>query len=214
MIKGQIQQIRQKLYLRRDGASSASMREKGLEYKLNWGVPVYTLKEIAREYTPDPALADELWKQNTRELKLLATLLYPVEKFDKIEEWGSAITSIELAEQAVLNLFSKLPTASRYATRWIASDEEYLRLMGYLLFIRLFMRGYKMNPSEEQTYFASVFGVLGITDLGLNYKALNSLILLAKENDYYQEKVREQAQHSPDLTEELRTMVLEELEGE
>lgn len=190
------------------------MREKGLSYKMNWGVPVLTLREMARDYYPDSALAEELWKQNTRELKILATLIQEPETFSRIEEWAAGVDSIELAEQAVMNLFSKHPDASRYATRWIASEEEYLRLMGYLLFIRLFRQAYRMNPREEQRYFGSVFTALNVAGLGLNYKALNSLILLAKENEHYQEKVWRLAKHSPDLPDELRAMVLEELQAE
>lgn len=45
-----------------NGPSSQSMREKGLDYKINWGVPFMELKKMAKDYGKDFNLAIELWE--------------------------------------------------------------------------------------------------------------------------------------------------------
>ena len=44
-----IQEIKHKLRLNMNGAASAGMREAGIEYKLNYGVGIPQLKQIASE---------------------------------------------------------------------------------------------------------------------------------------------------------------------
>ncbi len=55
--------IKRSFRLLMNGPGSQSMRDKGLGYKLNWGVPFYELKKMAEEYGKDYDLAIELWKE-------------------------------------------------------------------------------------------------------------------------------------------------------
>ncbi len=48
-IHEKIKQIKQSFRFRMNGVASQSMREKGILYKLNWGIPVPELKEMAKE---------------------------------------------------------------------------------------------------------------------------------------------------------------------
>ena len=45
--------IKRSFRLLMNGPGSQSMRDKGLGYKLNWGVPFYELKKMAQEYGKD-----------------------------------------------------------------------------------------------------------------------------------------------------------------
>lgn len=45
------------------------MREKGLVYKLNFGVELPRIKGIAAGYEKDHSLAQALWKEDIRECK-------------------------------------------------------------------------------------------------------------------------------------------------
>ena len=49
--------IKRSFRLLMNGPGSQSMRDKGLGYKLNWGVPFYELKKMAQEYGKDYDLA-------------------------------------------------------------------------------------------------------------------------------------------------------------
>ena len=77
----ELKNIKTQLRLSMNGVASASMREKGLSYKLNFGVELPRLKSIASTYTKDHELAQALWKENIRECKILAGLLQPVDTF-------------------------------------------------------------------------------------------------------------------------------------
>lgn len=49
--------IKRSFFLRMDGTASRSMREKGLDYKINWGVSIPDLRQMAAQYGKDYALA-------------------------------------------------------------------------------------------------------------------------------------------------------------
>ena len=60
------------LALRREmnGAVAGSMRDGGIEYGLNFGVSVPTIRSVASRYAGDDELASEVWKSGVRELRL------------------------------------------------------------------------------------------------------------------------------------------------
>ena len=64
-ITEEIRKIKQELRLSMNGVASAFMRENGLNYKLNFGVEIPRLQNIANEFQPDHDLAQALWKENT-----------------------------------------------------------------------------------------------------------------------------------------------------
>ena len=80
-IKEQIREIRVALRLAMNGVISTSMREKGMHYKLNFGVPLLEVRQIASRFQPNAQLAETLWKEDIREFKLLAPLLMPLDQF-------------------------------------------------------------------------------------------------------------------------------------
>ena len=73
--------IKTQLRLSMNGAVSQSMREKGLVYKLNFGVELPRIKMIAESYEKNHDLAQALWKEDIRECKILAGMLQPIETF-------------------------------------------------------------------------------------------------------------------------------------
>ena len=93
-----------------NGVTSQSMREKGLGYKINWGVNLPVLKGIAAEYGKDYDLAVELWKEDIRECKILATMIMPYDKMseDLVELWIDQMPNQEMAEMTSFNLFQHI----------------------------------------------------------------------------------------------------------
>ena len=68
-IKEQLKDIKTQLRLSMNGAVSQSMREKGLVYKLNFGVEIPRIKMIAEGYEKNHDLAQALWKEDIREMQ-------------------------------------------------------------------------------------------------------------------------------------------------
>ena len=98
-IKEQLKDIKTQLRLSMNGAVSQSMREKGLVYKLNFGVELPRIKMIAESYEKNHDLAQALWKEDIRECKILAGMLQPIETFypEIADIWVENIRNIEIA---------------------------------------------------------------------------------------------------------------------
>lgn len=145
----QVKEIKQSFRLLMDGAVAQSMRNKGLDYKLNWGVTLPRLKEKANEIGKNYDLAIALFKEDVRECKILATMLMPPDEVlpEVIDIWMEQITSQEIAEQAAFNLFQYLPYAPEKAFTWMASDKELYQLCGFHILSRLFMN--RQEPNER-----------------------------------------------------------------
>ena len=62
-VKEQIKEIKQSFRLMMDGAVAQSMRDKGLNYHLNWGATLPRLRAKADELGPNYDLAIALWKE-------------------------------------------------------------------------------------------------------------------------------------------------------
>ena len=128
-IKEQLKDIKTQLRLSMNGAVSQSMREKGLVYKLNFGVELPRIKMIAESYEKNHDLAQALWKEDIRECKILAGMLQPIETFYP-----------EIAELTCMNLFQHLPYAPAKSFHWIADEQEYIQTCGFLTAARLLMK--------------------------------------------------------------------------
>lgn len=174
-IAQKVKDIKQSFRQMMDGATAQSMRQKGLDYRLNWGATLPRLREMAEalkaEYSlsetaealkagqsdvqsPDDHsavyhLAIALWKEDVRECKLLATMLMPPDEAlpEVIDLWMEQTTSLEVAEQAAMNLYQHLPFAADKAFQWLASADDLAQLCGYHMLSRLFMR--KQEPNER-----------------------------------------------------------------
>ena len=157
-----IKDIKSKFRLFMNGVISQSMREKGLGYKLNFGIEFPRIKEIAAAYEPSHEVAQALWKENIRECKILAGLLQPVDSFcpEIADIWIEDMHYPELAEYTVMNLFQRLPYASEVVFRWMADDREYFQLCGFLLMARLLMKGQKLNERAEAEFLDQAFTAL------------------------------------------------------
>ena len=121
-VKEQLKDIKTQLRLSMNGVVSQSMREKGLDYKLNFGVELPRIKSIAAAYEKSHDLAQALWKENIRECKILAGLLQPIDTFfpEIADIWVEDIRNIEIAELTCMNLFQNLPYAPAKTFQWMA----------------------------------------------------------------------------------------------
>lgn len=141
-IKEQLKDIKTQLRLSMNGVVSQSMREKGLNYKLNFGVELPRIKSIAATYEKNHDLAQALWKEEIRECKILAGLLQPVDTFfpEIADIWVENMPNMEIAELTCMNLFQHLPYAPAKSFQWIAAEEEYAQVCGFLTIARLLMK--------------------------------------------------------------------------
>jgi 3-methyladenine DNA glycosylase AlkD len=171
----QLKEIKTQLRLSMNGVVSASMREKGLNYKLNFGVELPRIKEIAAGFEKSHELGQALWKEDIRECKILAGLLQPTESFlpEIAEIWIESIPTMEIAELLCMNLLQHLPYAPAYAMKWIASDESNFQICGYLTIARLLLKKGDMTERAANEFLDQAISAATAD----NYHVRNSAML-------------------------------------
>lgn len=212
-----IKEIKQSFRLMMDGAVAQSMRDKGLNYHLNWGATIPRLQAKAEEIkfnvqnqiikfqVPSSKfklynLAIALYKESARECKILATMLMPPDEIlpEVVDIWQEQIPSQEIAEQLAFNLYQHLPFAAEKAYQWIASDKEYDQLCGFHVLSRLFMNGQEPNERGINEYLDETLCALQGPYPSVRKAALQSLQRFAELGILY-ERLAKSATKSIDL---------------
>ncbi len=157
-INEQVKEIKRSFRLMMNGVTASSMREKGVNYSLNWGASLSMLKEKASEIGRNGELANALWKENVRECKILATMIMPPEEMtpEAVDEWMQQVSTQEIAELSSFNLLQHVACASSKSLLWIESEAEFYRLCGYNVLSRLFKKGTCFSDEEANRYFKSL----------------------------------------------------------
>lgn len=170
-----VREIKRSFRLLMNGVASQSMRQKGVDYKINWGVSLPELQKMAQQYGKNHDLAVALWQENIRECKILATLIMPPEEMDKAlaEQWIVEINSQDLAEMACFNLFQHLQHAADLSYKWMNSDREIEQMCGYLILTRLLMKGENPHGSRIDEFMDEVALALNSENMGVRHAALN-----------------------------------------
>lgn len=146
----QLKMVKRSLHGMMNGVVSSSMRNKGLNYKINFGVELPRLQEFAERLPHTYQMAAALWKERIRECRLLAPMLMPKEEFsaDLAEIWIEQLQYTEEADALVFYLLHFMPYASEAAYQWIADERTMWRYVGYNVMARLFEDGLKPNKKD------------------------------------------------------------------
>jgi len=145
-----LKEIKQSFRLLMNGVASHSMRQKGVEYKINWGVPVPELQQMAVEYGKD---YDHL-----------------------VDVWMERVRTQEMAELLAFHLLQHLRFAPSLAYQWIASDKDMYQLCGYQLLARLFAQGLEPNERGINEFLDQAHVTLQGDNLPLKHAAYNCVL--------------------------------------
>lgn len=180
-------EIKRMLHRSMNGVVSESMKAKGADYRLNYGVAYPRLKEIASNYGKDKAFAEQLWASSVREMKILATMLYPPDTFEEAtaEEWIDSFTQLEMVEQACFNLFSSLAYAPSLACRCVKSESKWRRITGLLLAYRLSLKNYSWINEEVKLLAEAVKPLLSATVPSIELRVAVQLLNVLFRNVQY-----------------------------
>lgn len=205
-MKEKLKEIKQSFRLYMNGVTAKSLRDKGLNYHLNWGASLQHLQEMAGEYKDltteeKTELASLLWKENIRECKILATMLMPADNFpaDIAMLWVEQTPTQEIAELAAMHLYQHLPYAKDMALQLIAQPYEMAQLQGYCILARLFSNNTEFTESEinevidqAQSTFKSQSSDIShqSSSISLRHAILNTIQKLSQHtphlNDYFE----------------------------
>ncbi len=124
---------------RKNGEVADLMNSRGITYKLNWGVSIIDLRDIANQFEKDHLLALKLWNKQWRETMILATMIDNPDKVseEQIDFWTKSFENSEIAEQASSNLWVKTKFAFIKALEWSRGKKHLVRYTGLHLMGRL-----------------------------------------------------------------------------
>lgn len=123
----QLKDIKRLYRLYMNGIVSQSMRLKGVEYRVNFGLTLPLLRRIAEQIPPTVDIAEQLWHDTgVRESMLLAPMVYPIEQCTSADarRWVEEMPNVEVADFCCKYLFARLPYASDLVVDWVASSQE------------------------------------------------------------------------------------------
>jgi len=119
------------------------MAQFGINREGTLGVPVKTLRSVAREVLKgrrrDPvwrhAVAARLWDSGVHEARILASILDEptLVTREQVESWVAALDSWDTTDQLCLNLLDKTPFAYELAMELAPRREEFVKRAGFAL---------------------------------------------------------------------------------
>ena len=201
-IQQKVKEIKQSFRGLMDGAVSQSMRQKGLDYRLNWGVTLPRLRQMADEIHSQCSVSDApysiyslalaLWKENVRECKILATMLMPADEMlpEVADIWMEQTHTVELAEQAAFNLYQHLPYAPEKAYLWLSSPDDLPQICGYHVLSRLFARGQEPNERGINEFIDQALCALQSPNASLRKAAMQAVVHFADMGLMYERLAR------------------------
>lgn len=111
-----------------NGAVLDTLRYYGADYGLNYGVAIHSLRETARETGRDDDFARFLYRQQVRELRIIALWIAEPERTTAADFpfWAAGIINSEVAEQAAHALLSQIDDIDVLLAEWCASENALL----------------------------------------------------------------------------------------
>ncbi len=159
-----------------NGVVSTNMRTRGVEYRLNFGLTQPLIRQLAVRYTPDAELAQQLWQEDVRECRILATMLYPPTQFTQqmAQQWAGEVRNYEMAEQLSTHLLSPQPYALELALQWVAQEDTLLVYAALQLLNRLFAAHTRLTPQQMAQLVPHLFKQVECDNTILSSVTLNA----------------------------------------
>lgn len=109
-----------------NGAVSGAMSERGLDYSMNYGVSLVTIKSIAKQFFPNHDLAQDLFRQEVREMKLAAIYVEDPKcvTVESANKWSEKWENVEIAQLTAVELFAKSDVALEIAKQWFGGENQ------------------------------------------------------------------------------------------
>jgi len=160
------------------------MARYGITPEHTYGVSIPDLRKIAKEINRNHELALQLWNTNTRETRILASMIAEPRIVTKkqMEEWVKEFDYWEICDQCCMNLFEKTEFAYQKAIEWSSREEEFIKRAGFVLMARLAVS----DKNADDVKFEEFFNLLkkgSVDNRNLVKKAVNwALRQIGKRN--------------------------------
>lgn len=185
------QRILQLIKSRKNGDVSEMMNKKGIKYKINWGLSVIQLRDIAKQFEPDHLLALKLWNKEWRETMIISTLLDEPDLVteEQMDFRTKSFENIEIAEQSSANLYVKTKYAFVKALEWCRGKKHLVRFTGIHLMGRLAIAEKKAIDEMFDPFFEELLTLA--KDEKLHTVLYRTAIALGKRSEYLNQQTTE-----------------------
>jgi hypothetical protein len=214
----EFRQILTQIRLAKNGETVDQMKKLGLNYKINWGASVVSLKQIASQYEPNHLLALKLWNKQWRETMILAAMLdVPSEVTEEqMDYWTKSCETTEVVEALNTWLWVKTRYSFVKSLEWCRGKKHLVRFAGLHLMGRLAV----VEKSELDELFEPFFDVLSplAKDANLKQVFYRSFLLLGTKSKCMNETTIEFAESMKSVDSEsgneLADLILSELKSD
>jgi len=131
------------------------MARYGITPTQTFGVSIPNLRALAKEIGNDHTLAQQLWRKNNRETRILASMIEEVAKVNEtqLDAWVKCFECWEICDQCCMNLFEKTPWAYQKARQWSRKKEEFVRRAGFVMMARLAVSDKQAEDRRFEPFF-------------------------------------------------------------
>lgn len=162
----------------------------GISPKRTYGIRMPILKSIAKECGKSHELAKELWEIDTRETRIIASLVDMPEfvSSQQMDDWVNEFDYWEICDQCCINLFRKTRYAYNKIYEWTKNDKEFVKRAGFALIATLAVHDKK---KDNETFEKLLVLTKNEASDERNYvkKAVNwALRQVGKRNKYLNKK--------------------------
>lgn len=137
-----------------DPESVEGMSQFGISTENTFGISIPELRKLAKKIGKDHNTAQELWKSEIHEAKILASMVDKPKLVTEaqMEEWVKDFDSWDVCDQVCNNLFRKTSFASQKAVDWSERQEEFVKRAGFVLMATTAVHDKKLDDEKFIEY--------------------------------------------------------------
>jgi len=169
-VEKELEWVKAQVRLHMNGAASSQMEERGIKYRVNYGVALPHLKQLAKKIPVGYELAQRLWFLQIRETMLLAALTVSEKDMtqQRCIEWGEKIDNKDLVERSAMLLWSRIDGLDEVLDKWLNEGDQYLKATAFYTIGRKLQLG--RHP--ENSTIKKLIELIKEDDSALVYAAL------------------------------------------
>ncbi len=153
--QAEFKKLRRQIRINENGSIAELMINMGIKHKLNYGVSVTKLKQLANAYLNNNEFAQFLWEKDIRDTRLISLMILDTQTISpaEIDIYVNTFVSGEEVEQACMHSLYKLPFAIDKVTEYSKQKGEFAKMTAYVLLARLSQMQPDIQDSEFRKFF-------------------------------------------------------------
>lgn len=131
------------------------MARYGIDTDKAFGIPIPSLRKLAKEIGPDHQLALSLWNSGFHEARILASMVEnpKLVEEEQLNQWANEFNSWDLCDQCCNNLIGRTKWSYQKAMEWSRDDRLFVKRAGFVLMAVLAVHDKKADDQDFLYFF-------------------------------------------------------------